>query len=527
MNISTCKNCGKQFLQNSTENHNYCRICNKNWRKEQERKEEEAQKLKWQEQRKRNQEIFEKEIYKYNPVSIEEINPSNRTLYIIGNGFDLIHRVPSTYYSFRDSLKGKNSNLRWLLETTLTPDDIWADFENSLGSLNLDLMASRDIVDMWLDDFGFYDEDSGAAEYYMAIEAAANPIISIVHDLQPAFRRWISRLNIGTDDRPLNKLISPKGRAISFNYTEFIESLYGVKDVCYIHGCRKNKREKLILGHRPGAEGVFHGKERKPCTYRQAVIDVAQDNVFELIGQYDENLTKNSQEIIASHRAFFDSLKDINQVIVIGHSLSPVDWDYFFEVDKAIPDAHWYFGIFGLNDLRNNDRLTKELGIKNYSIFRTDGIRTEPISAEDVTPKVKKHNQRTIQDEETTIIIKDNYDLIMDNFEIVLPDQVKKAAILGNHIFLILDDLGHSILQFSKQGDSWEFVAKLKSFEHQSLINKRLNHVFMTEDYLTFVYNNRVRIYELATGKMISNHQIRDAKNKRYDGTDVMKKILP
>ena len=112
----------------------------------------------------------------------------------------------------------------------------------------------------------------------------------------------------------------------------------------------------------PGSEGSFHEKERKPRSYRQAVIDIAQDNVFDLINQYDEELTKNSQEIIKNHQSFFDGLNDIDQIIVIGHSISRGDWDYFVEVKRNAKNAHWYFGIFGLNDLRNMEDLieTKE-----------------------------------------------------------------------------------------------------------------------------------------------------------------------
>lgn len=96
---------------------------------------------------------------------------------------------------------------------------------------------------MWLDDFGVYgDEDSGAAEFYMAVEAAAAPMANLVNNLQPTFRRWIERLEVGTDDRPLNGLIHPQGKVLDFNYTEFIETLYGVKEVCYIHGSRKKKK---------------------------------------------------------------------------------------------------------------------------------------------------------------------------------------------------------------------------------------------------------------------------------------------
>lgn len=525
MKLTTCKTCEKQFLQRSQETHQHCRICNGSWRKEQERIREEEN-LKRQRQGKKNREIFEKDILKYKPIPIESIEPSDRTLYIVGNGFDLMHRVPSSYYGFRDSL-GKNSMLRYTLESALTPNDIWADFENSLGKQDFDLMGGRHIVDMWLDDFGAYDEDAGAAEFYMAVEAAASPIINIVNDLQPAFRRWVSTLNIGTDDRPLEKLISFKGRVLNFNYTEFIETLYGVKDVCYIHGCRKNKKEKLILGHRPGSESVFREKVRKPRNYRQAEIALAQDNVVDLIGQYDEELTKNSREIIGNHRSFFDSLTDIDQIVVIGHSLSPVDWDYFVEVNHSVPNAHWYFGIFGLNDFGNLKGLIKELELKDYRIFRTDGISTKPNGSEDTgansncIPK-----QRVFKEENTLVAVRQLYDLLIgENLELILPNQIKKTIFLSDHIFVLLDDAEGSLLLFNKQNNCWSYIAELEGFKYQSLINRRLNYVFLAEEQLTFVYNNRVRVYDLTVGAMIGNRQTRGAKSMKYAGIDVTKKF--
>lgn len=67
----------------------------------------------------------------------------------------------------------------------------------------------------------------------------------------------MNTLFIGTHDRPL-KSIFHDDKVLCFNYTEFVEELYGVSksNVCYIHGCRRKKRghqkEKLILGHKPG-----------------------------------------------------------------------------------------------------------------------------------------------------------------------------------------------------------------------------------------------------------------------------------
>lgn len=525
MKIKTCKTCGKQFLNNTK--YSYCRICSRKWREEQERIKEQAENLKWKEHQKREKEIFESEMSAYSPVQMESIRSSENTLYVIGNGFDLMHRVPSSYYDFRDSL-GKKNGLRHDLETVLTAEDIWADFENALGTLNYDLMGSSHIVDMWLDNFGFYDdEDGGAAEFYMAVEAAAAPIFNLVSGLQPAFRRWIECLKVGTDDRPLNGLINPKGKVLDFNYTEFIETLYGMKDVCYIHGARKKKGE-LILGHKPGATGIFNEKRGDPKNYRQAAIDVAQDNVFGLIWEYDRELTKDSREIIRKHQDFFDGLASVEQIVVIGHSVSPVDWDYFAEVRKKAENAQWYFGIFGLNDLRNMTELVKCLNIEGYDVFRTDGICTKPNNVRsENTQHQEKIKPRVFREGDVTVVIEQTYEFrINDEFEIVLPEYAKSVVIFSDYIFAVLNDLSESILLFKRQYEGWEYVTVLESFQHQSLLNRRLKHIFYENDSITFVYNNRVRKYNLATGNLIINRQIHDAGSKEYSGRIVTKKFL-
>lgn len=144
MEVKNCKTCGKQFL--SETDNSYCRICNKKWYEKQGKIREQAENLKWQEQKEQERKLFEAKVQTYKPILMESVNPSAHTLYIIGNGFDLMHRVPSSYYNFRDSL-GKNNSLRYSLETALTAEDIWADFENALGTLNLNLMGSRNIID--------------------------------------------------------------------------------------------------------------------------------------------------------------------------------------------------------------------------------------------------------------------------------------------------------------------------------------------------------------------------------------------
>lgn len=47
------------------------------------------------------------------------------------------------------------------------------------------------------------------------------------NELPRRFRMWIETLSIGTDDRPLQDILRKNGKVLCFNYTEFIETLYG------------------------------------------------------------------------------------------------------------------------------------------------------------------------------------------------------------------------------------------------------------------------------------------------------------
>lgn len=120
----TCIDCGRRFLIHSNAQEFFesrglelpkrCQACRE--KKKQERKAEEAERQ------------FEKELsdstYAIKEVSdIDVISPAT-TLYVIGNGFDLAHGVPSSYSKFRDWL-GRRSDLRETLETYIGNDALW------------------------------------------------------------------------------------------------------------------------------------------------------------------------------------------------------------------------------------------------------------------------------------------------------------------------------------------------------------------------------------------------------------------
>ena len=493
----------------------------------------------WRRQSIIDKELFEERLLQVSTIPIEELRPQGRTLYIIGNGFDLMHGVNSSYRAFRDFL-GKNSDLRYKLELYLKSDDIWADFEDALGHINMDMMANPDVIGDMLDATGFFKDDSRAAEYNMALEMAAEPMRAITEDLEKRFRMWIEKLEPGTNDRPL-KMLFHDDKVLCFNYTEFVEELYGVSEsnVCYIHGCRRRKkghqREKLILGHTPGAPedeyALIRGLKRKK-SYRSQVIDVAQEGVIGLISEYDEKLTKDCQSIISAHSSFFKSLADVTNVFVIGHSISPVDWDYFLEVAKNAPDAHWYFGCHGIHDLENTQHLSDVLGI-NPIVFRTDGISVAKFPESDNKTQIKKPVWKKTQspDRKWNVQWREkriNITGSTSQTNRIMQDNIKRCFFspAGDILFVIINGLGAGIPFFRLIDGVWVYIDEMEPIPNQNLLNRRLRYVYLNSEKITFVYNNRVREYSLETGELVRNQARRDAKSEHYEGVEISKLFL-
>jgi hypothetical protein len=296
------------------------------------------------------------------------------TLNVIGNGFDLMHGVKSSYYNFRDIL-GKNNSLRFALETYLNVEDLWADFEDTLA--HIDSGAMFGVIDMWLDDFNAYDPDAQAADFFAAVDIATGPAQTITHDLPRRFRMWVETLKVpDMTYRPLNGVIR-NSKTLNFNYTEFLEDLYGVEkeNVCYIHGCRRKEKyhpkDKLIIGHVPGAgDDDLVSDFRLPkykSSRKREMVEAAIDTAARNLSWYDEETTKNSKDIIKNHQEFFDGLSNVSQIIVVGHSLSSVDWDYFKKIislNKNKNNIEWYISCHSVSDIESIKRFADAMGIK-------------------------------------------------------------------------------------------------------------------------------------------------------------------
>ncbi len=547
-----CILCGEQVVFASYDlykNKKYWGMCPdcihkavENQREERAKKEEVIK----SERRKQEYINFLTQLENYNVIPYDKICPAgNDVLYIIGNGFDLMHNVRSSYYNFRDSM-GKSNKLRETLESFLKSKDIWSDFENSLAQFDVDLMCSAEMLGTHLDTMEAYCEDGGGAEFYRALDLATWPMNDVVEQLPKKLAKWVDTLKIGTDDRPLKNMFVD-GKVLCFNYTEFVEQLYNVQssNICYIHGCRKNKHGKLIIGHSYDADvdlyNVSGGPKYRKNAHRRELFVAAKEMVTPRISEYDDALTKHCDKIIKEHENFFSSLNAIREIIVIGHSMSKADLPYFAEIAKRVSDldsVKWYFGCYGNADLQNMAEVIKQLRIANDNVFvfRTDEIRTtlksgtyEPVVNRRAKPKEKTTASAngawcaSVEGGHLQIYNKEKSAHFSFNFSEYINTMVFAPA--GDYL-VVTNYYKMSIFIFRLAEGQWIFVNELQNPSQRDLINNSLDSIYLQADKILFVYNNRVRGYSVLDGEMLFNDAVKHALQHYYIGEEVYNKLV-
>lgn len=131
----------------------------------------------------------------------------------------------------------------------------------------------------------------------------------------------------------------------------------------------------MILGHIPGASdndlvGDFELPKFKSPRKRY-MVEAAVDTAARNLSWYDEETTKNCKDIIKSHQEFFDGLSNVSRIIVVGHSLSPVDWDYFkkiISVNKNRNNIEWFISCHSGRNIESIRIFADAMGIKAEQI---------------------------------------------------------------------------------------------------------------------------------------------------------------
>ncbi|WP_022960745.1 bacteriophage abortive infection AbiH family protein [Halopseudomonas pelagia] len=261
-------------------------------------------------------------------------------LYVIGNGFDLWHGIPSSYVQFKEYVRRHDRDLFDAIERYLPADEDWSDLESALADVD---------VDSIIDDLGHFMQSYSAEDWSDAghhdLQYEVDQVVQrLSTELRLQFGEWIRSLEIPTPSTATKRLNGIDANAVflTFNYTSMLGDLYAVPDthVLHIHGEVRMQDSELILGH------GWNPAQRRPLNDRPDIedIDTRMMEAHNILDDYFSKTFKPSERLIREHQAFFDKLGAIETVHVLGHSLSEVDLPYIQALLRvpSVAAAHWY-----------------------------------------------------------------------------------------------------------------------------------------------------------------------------------------
>lgn len=302
-----------------------------------------------------------------------------KKLFIIGNGFDIAHELPTKYSNFESYLEENYSealeNYSTVLWSITMPDgdedfiddnevvnfllriitesegtgERWSDLENTLGHLDFDECFDWDMLNDDDDD----DDDDFWHKVYNNEDISTN-IYRAVLKIKDLFSDWISTIEVcgAKPKEKFNDLIEPDHDLfLTFNYTETLEQLYKAKNVYHIHG---KQGEELVLGHGNDDDDRYD-------EYSDLYIG-AENHLSELHAA----LRKDTQSIINKNRELFKELADANEIYSYGFSFSDVDMVYiktlcnFSKTENVV----WYFNDHDKSKLECFKRKLIDCGFK-------------------------------------------------------------------------------------------------------------------------------------------------------------------
>lgn len=253
-----------------------------------------------------------------------------KKLFIIGNGFDLYHGFNTSYKSFYKYIKSQNQqffkmNCKVFLGQFKPTDRLWSVFEEEISAFDYNQFVLEDDI---------YNDQTNQIELAKLSVVKANIKVWKIL-LDHLFREWIKTTVLNVDLS--GKRFKDDSVFMNFNYTDTLQRLYQVNDnkILYIHNSIKD--DNLIYGH--GVKFNFEEMLEHYGLVKDGIAEFTEMQLRDIDVQFTvgRSLFKDVQKIIESHREFEKTIKGVNEIIVIGHSMSEVDFPYFEWIRDCLP----------------------------------------------------------------------------------------------------------------------------------------------------------------------------------------------
>lgn len=290
--------------------------------------------------------------------SLEE-NTKLKTLYVIGNGFDLYHELPTKYSDFNNYIKKINVVLYNALENCCKFDYKWRDFEDKLSTFSITGLTKYNSE--------FIENDGTEYTLSAILEQAKDEIKYLPNALNNWIIETIKYPDIEEIENPVD--FQEDALFLTFNYTKTLENIYDINNVWHIHGSPtrtiKNRYDSFP-DEKESADLVVGFDENKNVSIPDSEFEnqICGTNFDEVVSW----LKKPTHSIITMNKAKFDEYSNVEKVIILGHSLGDCDIPYFQEIENRItPNATFeisYYDSKEKQDLQNQCRKF----VKNHKV---------------------------------------------------------------------------------------------------------------------------------------------------------------
>lgn len=304
------------------------------------------------------------------------------SLFIVGNGFDIAHGIPTKYSDFRSFIVQKYPEALELRDEVVYLEDFdgidpnefaaeillnamdkaagedWNNFEDALAYINFDnKFPLPNHKENETDE-----EDRELMQHYLLyMDVLTSGFINCSKIWQDFFRLWLKEIQQTIDHgdyRPkdcLLKLFSdPEMQFFSFNYTKTLQQLYRAKKVIHIHN---RVGQKLIFGH---------GKDDEIGLYQSFCYEdgpnIGSTSLDEMISSFKKDTVSPMKKYVK----FFKGLSgDIDRVYSYGFGYGKVDSVYIKEIISHISEnATWFFTEY---EASNHEALRiKKVKLRRY-----------------------------------------------------------------------------------------------------------------------------------------------------------------
>lgn len=166
-------------------------------------------------------------------------------LYIIGNGFDIMHGMKTKYQDFYNWLliPERLYVIEELQSVYSVEEDgeflLWSNFEDALGKYDINVASEWSFENLNIAEISIGNQKVSCPSLFLETQ-----LDDIVNDV---FTKWVGQILLSIE----RKLELPQDALyFTFNYTDTLEKLYNISQnsVLNIHG-RLNNGDHLIIGH--------------------------------------------------------------------------------------------------------------------------------------------------------------------------------------------------------------------------------------------------------------------------------------